>query len=277
LWYNKKIFEKYKLEAPKKIEDFPAVAMKLMANNITPLAMGDNAKWVDLHTYNSILLGTMGCNKYYGLWTGKTPWTDPLLVKSLMNYKVLLDFVNKDHNSLSWDQAAQLLIDKKAAMMIIGDWAGGYFELKNFEDVGWVTAPGTSDTFMFESESFAIPKKAKNKETALQFLKVAASEEGQNTFNSIKGSISALAKDDDEKDLYSGYNAYQIKSIQDWNKLNRTPSLAHVAGESGTWTTSLEDVVCNFTEKRDVMETIKTVLANSKGTHQTTNDFSEKK
>lgn len=69
-----------------------------------------------------------------------------------------------------WDQAVQLLVDGKAAMNVMGDWAAGYFTAKGWKpnvDYGFAPAPGTRGTFVIVTDTFGLPGKAPHREQAL--------------------------------------------------------------------------------------------------------------
>src|SRR2546428_7309190 len=127
LWYNKKIFDDNKLAAPTSWDEFFKVANTLRAKGITPLALGDQNKWEAAHLLEDVLLGALGPIGYRGLWTGKTSWTGDTVKRALETYAKVLEYVNSDHANGTWDSAAQMLIDGKAAMTVMGDWASGYF------------------------------------------------------------------------------------------------------------------------------------------------------
>jgi len=130
LWYNKKIFDDNKLTAPTTWDEFFKVADALKAKGITPLALGDQNKWEAAHLFEDVLLGTLGPRGYRGVWTGKTSWTGDTVKRALQTYAKILAYVNTDHAVGTWDSAAQMLIDGKAAMTVMGDWASGYFTSK---------------------------------------------------------------------------------------------------------------------------------------------------
>ena len=130
LWYNKKIFADNGLVPPKSFEQLVKSATPLPAKASRPLALGDNGIWASVHLLESVLLATMGPARYKGLWTGATAWDGGELRTALSRFATLLRYVNTDHATLSWDAAAQYVIDGKCAMTVMGDWAEGYFKAK---------------------------------------------------------------------------------------------------------------------------------------------------
>jgi glucose/mannose transport system substrate-binding protein len=244
LWYNKSIFDKNGITAPKTFDDFFAAADKLKAAGITPLALGDNGIWASVNLFETVLLGTMGPDKYRGLWTGTTDWNGPDVKSALETFAKMMGYVNADHAALSWDQAAQLVVDGSAAMTVMGDWAEGYFKSVNLKpgvDFGWTPAPGTSGSFDMLSDSFGLPKGAKNRIAAIAWLTLCGSKEGQDAFNPLKGSIPA--RKDGDRSLYDDY----LKSAMDDFASNQiVPSLAHGAAASPNWLTAISDAMTLF-------------------------------
>lgn len=253
LWYNPKVFSDNGLQPPTTIDEFFAAADTLKAAGVTPLALGDNGIWAAVHLFESVLLGTMGPDKYKGLWTGQTDWNGPEVKQALENMAKMLDYVNEDHAALSWDQAAQLVADGDAAMTIMGDWAEGYFvskQLKPTADFGWAPSPGTTGTFIMLSDSFGLPKGAPNRDNALAWLTVCGSKEGQDAFNPKKGSIPA--RTDGDRNLYDEY----LKSAMDDFASNQiVPSLAHGAAAAEGWSTAIGDAMTLFVTNKDVAAT----------------------
>src|SRR5215213_6855023 len=164
LWYNKAIFAANNLQPPTTWAEFETAAATLKDAGVTPLAVGDSGIWANGMIFETILIGTLGADGFQGLWTGTTGWDDPKVTDALNEYKKVLDpatgWVNSDHSSLSWDQAADKLIDGSAAMTIMGDWANGEFTAKNFADYGWAPAPGNAEIYQALSDSFGLPVKA---------------------------------------------------------------------------------------------------------------------
>ncbi|MBN1890047.1 MAG: carbohydrate ABC transporter substrate-binding protein, partial [Thermoflexales bacterium] len=255
LWYNKKLFADNGLQAPKSFDDFFKVAEALDARGIIPFTMGDNGPWAAAHLFEDVLVGTLGSDAYNGLWTGKTAWGDPKVTEALENFKRMLAYVNADHSALSWDQAAQYVIDGKAGMTVMGDWADGYFVSKGFTDYGWAASPGTDGTFVMLSDSFGLPKGAPHRDNALAWLKVCGSFAGQEAFNPLKGSIPARV--DGGK---ATYDAYLRSAMQDWATNKLSPSVAHGAAAPEGWVTAFVDAVSVFVTQQDVAATQKALV-----------------
>ena len=112
-----------------------------------------------------------------------------------------------------------MVVRGQAAFNIMGDWAAGYMattlKLKPGIDFGWTASPGTGGMFMMLSDSFGLPVGCAARDNALAWLKMLGSKEGQDTFNPLKGSISARTDSDMGK-----YNTYLQSAAKDWKTNN---------------------------------------------------------
>jgi glucose/mannose transport system substrate-binding protein len=251
LWFNKTVLKNASIDkAPETWGEFFVDAEKLKAAGITPLALGDKEPWAAAHLFEVVLAGTLGADKYKGLWDGTTDWNGPEVTQALENFKAMLQYVNADHAALTWDQANQLVIDGTAAMTIMGDWVDGDYVAKKFTGYGWASPPGTLGIYDALSDTFGLPKDTKNPEAMKEFLGVLGSKEGQETFNKLKGSICARTDCD-----YSAFDAYLQSSAADWGKDTIVPSVVHGAAAKEGWAASYVDAVGAFVTTQDVAAT----------------------
>jgi glucose/mannose transport system substrate-binding protein len=249
LWYNKKVLDDNGIQPPKTFEDFFAAGEKLKAKGIPALALGDKLKWEAVHLFEDVLLGTLGPDGYRGLWSGETAWDGPEVKEAMDNYDRMLDYVNKDHAAHTWDSAAQMVLDGKAAMTVMGDWAHGYFISKNAKpnvDYGWAASPGTEGSFMVVTDTFGLPDGAPHRTDAVNWLKVVGSKEGQEAFNPKKGSICARTDCD-----MSVFDEYLKSSATDFKANELTPSEAHGSAAPEGFVTEFQDIVFSFVTGRD--------------------------
>ena len=242
LWYNPKILADNGIAVPTTIDEWFAAMDKLKAAGVTPLAMGE--QWTAMHLFETILLGTLGVEKYNGLWNGTTDWGSPEVKQALENYKKALSYTNADAASLAWQDAAQLVVDGDAAFNVMGDWAEGFFRSLGKTpkvDYGWAPVPGTVGVFQFLSDSFVLPVNPPHPEAALAWLKVAGSKEGQEAFNPIKGSI--CARTDCDKSLFG---EYLQSAMDDWAKDIVVGSLTHGVVANDSWKTEINNALGIF-------------------------------
>jgi glucose/mannose transport system substrate-binding protein len=250
LWYDKSIFEEAGLTPPETWDEFWAVCEALKAKGIVPYVMGTAGGWEAPHVFEDVLAGTCGAEKYSGLFTGAVPWSDSCVTEALENFKRTFDYVNTDHPALTWDGAGHYLIDNKGAMMIMGDWANGWFQAEGYTDYGWAPPPGSKGIFVGLSDSFSLPKEAPNRDNAIAWVKVCGSKEGQEAFNPKKGSI--CARTDCDPALF---NEYLQSAMNDWASDAIVPSMFHGAAAIESWVLDYVDAITLFVVSGDVAGT----------------------
>jgi ABC-type xylose transport system substrate-binding protein len=255
LWYNPAVLEANGVEVPTTMDEWFAAMDKLQAAGVQPLALGE--QWTKLHLLETVLLGTLGADAYNGLWDGSTDWASPEVATALENYKKVLTYTNTDSASLSWQDAAQLVVNGDAAFNVMGDWAEGYFrELGKapMTDYGWAATPGSVGVFQFLSDSFVLAVGAPDAEGATAWLKIAGSKEGQEAFNPVKGSI--CARTDCDTALFG---EYLQSAMDDWASNVVVGSLTHGVVANDSWKTEIDTALGLFIADQNV-ETFQAAL-----------------
>jgi glucose/mannose transport system substrate-binding protein len=178
---------------------------------------------------------------------------------ALERFTVLLRFVNTDHAALSWDAAVQAVIDGKCAMTVMGDWAEGYFKARGLtpgKEFGWVPFPGTAGDFLLLSDSFGLPRGAPDRDAAVKWLTLAASREGQDAFNPLKGSIPS--RTDADRRLY---DVYQRSAMDSFASDTLVPSVTHGAAASEAWLAGIQDAIGWFIRDLDANRAVGALAA----------------
>jgi glucose/mannose transport system substrate-binding protein len=242
MWYNPKILSDNGIAVPTTLDEWFAAMDTLQAAGVTPLALGE--QWTKMHLMETVLLGSLGVEDYNGLWSGATDWASPEVTQALEDFKKVLTYTNTDSASLSWQDAAQLVVNGNAAFNVMGDWAEGYFrELGKAPntDYGWAPVPGSVGVFQFLSDSFVLAKGAPDAEAAKAWLTIAGSKEGQEAFNPVKGSI--CARTDCDKTLFG---VYLQSAMDDWASNTVVGSLTHGVVANDSWKTEIDTALGLF-------------------------------
>lgn len=250
LWYNKLVFSDTGLKPPTNFAEFFTVAAALKAKGIIPLALGDRESWPATQLFETVLLGTLGPQAYNGLWDGSTDWNAPGVKSALETFAHMLDYVNRDHATRTWDEAAQLVAGGDAAMNVMGGWADYYFTSEDLTpniEYGWLPAPGTQGTFVLRSDVFVLPKDAPDRDNAIGWLSVVGSKGAQDGFNPLNGSIPARM--DGDRGLY---DEYQRSAMSDLASDQIAPSLANGTAAPAAWLRSINRIVTRFVGDKDV-------------------------
>ncbi|MCJ7436098.1 MAG: extracellular solute-binding protein [Anaerolineales bacterium] len=243
MWYNPTVLKDAGVVAvPTPMDEFFAACEKIKAAGKFCISVGP--QWTAAHLWENVMIGTLGAEEWSGLWTGTTDWNSPDVTAALDNFAKVLSYANPDAASFTdWQPATKLVVDGDAAFNIMGDWADGYLEnpdpdglgLKAHTDFDWAPAPGTKGIFVFLSDSFVLPANAKNPDSTNAWLTVAASKEGQEAFNPVKGSI--CARTDCDQSLF---NEYLQSAGKDWSTDTVVGSYWHGVVANDAWKTKID-------------------------------------
>jgi len=197
LWINPELLKKANAKVPTTWDEFFVTAAALQKAGIQPLAYGGQP-WQDSTVFESVALGVGGVDFYKKAFVQLDPATmsGPTMIKVLETYKKLKPFTDKNAAGREWNLATSMVINGKAAMQFMGDWAKGEFLAAGKvpgKDFLCVAAPGTANAFTFNIDSFAMFKlKDKNAVKGQNDLaSTLMSPAFQEVFNLNKGSIPA--------------------------------------------------------------------------------------
>jgi glucose/mannose transport system substrate-binding protein len=252
LWYNTKLLEKngIKVGDMMTFDQFFAACDKLKAAGIPALGVGDSQIWTSAQLFENTLLGVVGPKGWTDLFSGAMQWDDPKVKEAIKLFGKMQDYINPDHSALTWDQAIKALIEGKVAFSSMGDWADGEFlkaNLKEKEDFGWVSHPGTAGSFIIIADGFTLAKGAPHKQAALAWLKSIGSKEAQEAFNRLKGSIPARTDVDRSK-----FDAYHQWSMDSFAKDKPVASCVHGEAAPAAFQQALNDAVSTFVVDKNI-------------------------
>ncbi|MGC2166701.1 MAG: ABC transporter substrate-binding protein, partial [Gallionella sp.] len=232
MWVNPAVFKKAGAEVPKTWAEFPAAAEKLEKAGFIAVAHGGQP-WQDFTIFESVVLGVGGADFYEKALVKLDPVAlkSATMIKAFDTFRDVRKHVDKDFSGRDWNLATQLVIQGKAGMQFMGDWAKGEFTAagkKPGTDYLCVDAPGTAGDFTFNIDSFVMfkqesPEAKKGQEDLANAI---MSPEFQEVFNLNKGSIPARldVKMDKFDDCAKKSNADFVSSSK---KGTLVPSIAH--------------------------------------------------
>ncbi len=249
LWYNPTVLADNGVDVPASLDEWFAAMDALQAAGMdAPLAMGE--QWTAMHLFETVLLASLGPDAYEALWDGSGDWGSAEVTAAIEDFAKVLTYTNSDASALTWQDAAQLVVNGDAAFNVMGDWAEGYFREIGFEPnsgYGWAPVPGTGGNFPFLSDSFVLPKGAPHRDAAIAWLTVAGSIEGQDAFNPVKGSIPA--RSDADRSLYG---EYLLSAMDDWASDRVVGSLTHGVVANDAWKSEIDTALGLFLANGDV-------------------------
>ncbi|MCA1041571.1 extracellular solute-binding protein [Bacillus infantis] len=124
VFYNKAIFEKYGLEAPKTYEEFQNVVETLDKNGVAPIALGNKDRWTGSLWYMYLADRIGGGDVLTKAIDRSGSFEDPALVSAAEKVQELVDmnaFV-KGFNGLADEEAKSMFMNEQAAMYLIATW-----------------------------------------------------------------------------------------------------------------------------------------------------------
>lgn len=226
LWYNSSSLDEWGVSVPRDWDEFLEMAPTIQEQGVTPLVIATN--WTVQHLWESVALSVLGPEQWNALWTGELAFDSDEMIEVWATLDEILQYTNDDASSLSWQQATDRILNGEAAFNVMGDWAEAYMRnVQNQtpeEDFTWAPSPGTDGQFMLLSDSFGMPVGVPHPANTYHYLGMVGSQEGQDTFNPLKGSISARVDSD-----LSQYGVYSQSAAEDFRNDTLVGSLAHGA------------------------------------------------
>ena len=215
VYYRKDLFAANDIAVPTNWAEFKAAGAKLTAAGITPITIGTKYLWTAAGVFDYLNMRTNGFDFHMALTKGEISWTDERVVKTMNNWKELVDagFFLENHAAYSWQEALAPMVQGKAAMYIMGNFAVaplreagltkdqlGFFQ---FPEI----TPGIELAEDAPTDTLHIPSNAKNKVDAKKFLAYLARADVQTKMNETLGQlpINSASKAGDDEFLQAGF------------------------------------------------------------------------
>jgi glucose/mannose transport system substrate-binding protein len=195
VFYSNAALAKAGAQPPTNWNDLFPVLDQLKAAGLIPLAFGDQANW-ERNMFNAVMVGKGGRDLFVSFW-GKR---DVNAVKSQAfrdvaeTYRRLKGYVDPGSPGRNWNDATTLLIQGKAGMQIMGDWAKGEFTAANQtagKEYGCTVLSDHGTSYVMGGDVFAFPKQKSPDAAKAQILLATVMLEPatQIAFAQKKGSI----------------------------------------------------------------------------------------
>ncbi len=229
IYYRKDIFKEQGIAVPTSWDELVAASAKLKEAGITPFTIGTKALWPTGGWFDYMNLRVNGYEFHMDLTAGKVPYTDPRVKATFDKWSELVKpgYYNKNHPALDWQDAVPNLVQGKAAMYLMGNFAVDVFKnggLKE-EQIGFMQfpqiTPGIPMAEDAPTDTIHIPAKARNKEDARKFLAYMARADVQTATNITLGQlpVNSGAERPEERILQQGFdmlsNAYALAQFYD--------------------------------------------------------------
>jgi glucose/mannose transport system substrate-binding protein len=197
IWINKALLDKYGGKAPATWDDFFAMADKMKADGVIPIAHGGQA-WQELFLWEAVLNGVGGpaFHKAAIEELDPTALSSDTMVKVFDTYRKVLSYVDPGYPNRDWNLSIAMVMNGQAAMALAGDWALGEFNVAGKKaNVDYVCAngPGTEGQYVWLADYWGFFKGLNEKGVEAQNKLAAITMDPaiQEEFNIRKGSIPA--------------------------------------------------------------------------------------
>lgn len=195
VWYNKAVLEKIGGTEPKNWDEAIELLDKVKAAGLIPLAFSGQKTW-ERGLFNAVLLDKGGP----AVWTeffGKRSQTaakSPQFRAAAETYAKLRSYVDQGAPGRNWNDATALVIQGKAFMQVMGDWAKGEFVAANQtagKDYGCTLFGSRGGGYVMGGDVFAFPKPKDDAQAKAQatLAKIMLAPDTQIMFAQKKGSI----------------------------------------------------------------------------------------
>jgi glucose/mannose transport system substrate-binding protein len=195
-WYSKKAFRKAGIvKEPQSIDELFVVLDKLKASGVIPLALGGQ-KWQENLLFMAILSNVGGKQLYLDVLNKRDANTlnSSAFNKVVEMFLKLKPYVDTGSPGRNWNDTTSLVINDKAGIQVMGDWAKGEFtqaRKRPNRDYGCFAGLGSDSLYIVGGDVFVFPK-TDNKEQILaqeKLVETMLNPLTQIRFNRLKGSI----------------------------------------------------------------------------------------
>ena len=197
VYYRKDLFAQNGISAPSTWDEFIAAGEALKAAGITPITIGTKYLWTAAGVFDYLNLRTNGFDFHQDLTNGKIAWTDPRVRETFKNWGQLVEagFFIDNHAAFSWQEALAPMVQGKAAMYVMGNFAVAPLREAGLTDdqLGFFQFPVIDPSVPLAEEAptdtIHIPANAKNKVEAKKFLAYLARADVQGEMNKTLGQL----------------------------------------------------------------------------------------
>lgn len=161
-FYSTAAFAKAGATEPKNWDDLFVQLDKLKAAGLIPLAFGDQKNW-ERNMFNNVLAGVGGADGFVKLWGKRDQGfvKGPGFRKVAETYRRLKGYVDPGSPGRNWNDATTMVIQGKAGMQMMGDWAKGEFTAAGQtpgKEYGCTVVSDHGGGYVMGGDVFAFPK-----------------------------------------------------------------------------------------------------------------------
>ncbi len=246
MWINKAALDKAGGKEPQNWDELVALLDNFKAQGITPIAAGGQP-WQDATLFDAVVL-SLGTDFYKAAFIDLDPAAlgGDKMKTAFERMTKLRSYVDDNFSGRDWNLASAMVIEGKAGVQFMGDWAKGEFvKAKKVPGTDFVCMryPETQGSVTFNSDQFAMFKVAADKVPAqMQMASAIESPTFQSAFNVVKGS--APARTDVSNEAFDACGKKAMADLADADKNGKLfGSMAHGHANPAAVKNAIYDVV----------------------------------
>jgi glucose/mannose transport system substrate-binding protein len=246
MWINKAALDKAGGKEPQNWDELVALLDNFKEQGITPIAHGGQP-WQDATIFDAVVL-SLGTDFYKQAFIDLDPAAlgGDKMKTAFDRMTKLRSYVDDNFSGRDWNLASAMVIEGKAGVQFMGDWAKGEFvKAKKVPGTDFVCMryPETQGSVTFNSDQFAMFKVSEDKVPAqMQMAAAIESPTFQSAFNVVKGS--APARTDVSNEAFDACGKKAIADLAEADKSGKLfGSMAHGHANPAAVKNAIYDVV----------------------------------
>jgi multiple sugar transport system substrate-binding protein len=188
VFYRRSVFQDKGYTVPKTWDQFIALAKKMKADGLTPIAFTDKDGWPAMGTFDILNMRINGYQFHVNLMAGKEAWDSPQVKAVFNQWQELLPYYSSGALGLTWEEGAQQLVKKQAGMYLLGSFvAQQATDPADHSDLDFFPYPMINSKWGQDSldapiDGYLMSKHAKNTKEAKSLLKYLGTAAAENIY-----------------------------------------------------------------------------------------------
>ncbi len=226
VFYRKSAFAEWGVKAPTTWDEFMALCETLKGKGISPLTNGTGSTaWMASGWFDYLDLRINGAAFHRELLAGKHSFDSAEVRKVMDTYATLIPYFDPKGRSYTWQEAATPLVNKKAAMYLIGAFVTTAFPAADVDDVDFFSVPPINPSVPSAEEAptdgYFASASTKNVGAVKDLLGYLASAKEQQAYIEASGSSNLPTSPDVNSSGFSPLVQKGMKLLQDTKEITQ--------------------------------------------------------
>ncbi|QGQ99782.1 extracellular solute-binding protein [Paenibacillus psychroresistens] len=213
VYYNKDIFEKNNLQAPKTWDDFVKINDTLLANGVTPIAFGGNGDF-DRYWPVQVFAPALMNDVMIGIADKKTDIDFAPMTELFNTYAAFAKkgYFGKDYVAMDGKASQLAFTNGKAAMIMDGTWSNSIYEGTSLK-IGRFAIPDKTgvkyaQSGMNNSTTYAVAATSKHPKEAAAYANFLSSVEATQFVEDANGNVPIVKDIKPKGDIVAEFSAF---------------------------------------------------------------------